>query len=69
MIKILRILGFLLRIIFHYSEYTKSLEKLILFPNLVDSQITISENNFLFSYLSRPFFSENYFSVFKFILF
>lgn len=61
--KFLRLFGFILRILFFYSDHLKSIAKVFIFPNILDSQETVKENEFIFSYFSRPFFSENYISV------
>lgn len=63
MIKVFRLIAFILRIIIFYSESLKSLMNYFLFPSLIDSQQILRENEFTYSNLARPFFSENYFSV------
>ncbi len=63
MIKLLRLIGFLIRIICFYSNQLRSITKYFLFPTLIDSQQTIKEDEFLYSHITRPFFSEKYFSV------
>jgi hypothetical protein len=61
---IFRILAFFIRILFFYSEKFKSMIDFLLFPKLIDSQITLKEDEFLYSYLNKPYFeNSNYFTV------
>lgn len=63
LLKFFRILAFFLRIIFFYSEKFKLMTSILLFPKLLDSQVSLKENEFLFSFFSKPFLeNSNYFT-------
>lgn len=66
MLKFFRLIAFFIRIIFFYSTKFKLMNEIFLFPKLIDSQITLKENEFIYSYLSEPFFqNSNYMTVRK----